>query len=142
MIEYLLNFLERMEEGFGETSDDKMQHMRMSDYINSNPKTGDSDRNTQASSDNNSESSIAVSINESQIKRTGSLIEYKYPSLEGPIDDSFFVHAAVKDEAPVGSKRLNEFTNSVYENFFGSNTMVTKMANKDTGEERIISKHK
>ena len=76
MIEYLLNFLERMEEGFGETSDDKMHHMRMSEYVGS--ESGGSDRNTQASSDNNSESQIAVSINESQ--RLGSLIE-KNPSL-------------------------------------------------------------
>jgi hypothetical protein len=58
------------------------------------------------------------------------------------IDDSFFVHAATKELEPIQAKTLKDFTNSVHENFFGSNIIVTKLVDKDTGKERILSKHK
>ena len=39
-------------------------------------------------------------------------------------------------------KDISQFSNSVHENFYGSQVTVTKVLNKDTGAERILSKHK
>lgn len=35
-----------------------------------------------------------------------------------------------------------DYNNSIYENFFGEQTMVTKLQNQVTGDERLLSRHK
>ena len=52
------------------------------------------------------------------------------------------MHAATKELEPIQAKTMEDFTNSVHENFFGSHIIVTKLVDKDTGKERILSKHK
>lgn len=42
---------------------------------------------------------------------------------------------------PVQAKAIEAFKNTIYENFFGSHITVTKLRNKDTNVEKIISKH-
>lgn len=39
------------------------------------------------------------------------------------------------------AKPVDQYMNTIYENFFGSHTTVTKLRNKDTNEEKVISKH-
>ena len=65
------------------------------------------------------------------------------PRIQGysAIDDSYFNHAATQDNAPIQQKPLNAYNNTIYENFFGSHITVTKLLNKDTNQEKIISKH-
>ena len=46
------------------------------------------------------------------------------------------------DDQPVSMPDYNEFTDSIAENFFGQQTMVTKMLNKVTIKERLISRLK
>ncbi len=46
------------------------------------------------------------------------------------------------DDQPVSMPDYNEFTDSIAENFFGQQTMVTKMLNKVTSKERLISRLK
>ena len=58
------------------------------------------------------------------------------------IDDSFFQHAKPLEAEPVNQKTGAEHQNTIYENLFGSNITVTKLLDKQTGKEKIISKHK
>ena len=58
------------------------------------------------------------------------------------IDDSFFVHAKPLEANPVGQKAGSAHKNTIYENLFGSNITVTKLLDKQTGKEKIISKLK
>ncbi len=46
------------------------------------------------------------------------------------------------DDQPVSMPNYNEFTDSIAENFFGQQTLVTKMLNKVTSKERLISRLK
>ena len=57
------------------------------------------------------------------------------------IDDSYFVHAATQEKPPIAPRSHNQHTNTIYENFFGSHITVTKLLNKETNEEKVISKH-
>ena len=36
---------------------------------------------------------------------------------------------------------MNAHTNTIQENFFGSYITVTKLLNKETNQEKVISKH-
>lgn len=58
------------------------------------------------------------------------------------IDDSFFVHAKPQENDPVMMKSKSDYTNTIYENLFGSHITVTKLKNRETGQEKILSKHK
>jgi hypothetical protein len=55
------------------------------------------------------------------------------------LDESYFVNMETKEVEPIEAKTV--FTNTIYENFFGSNTTITKLYNKETGTEKFISKH-
>jgi hypothetical protein len=55
------------------------------------------------------------------------------------LDESYFVYMETKEEEPIEAKTF--FTNTIYENFFGSNTTITKLYNKETGNEKFVSKH-
>lgn len=55
------------------------------------------------------------------------------------LDESYFVYLETTEVEPKEAKTV--FTNTIYENFFGSNTTITKLYNKETGNEKFISKH-
>lgn len=139
--EYLLNFMERLEEGLGEHQADKSQHMRVSTY---RKQLEGGDSNPHESFLVEDDETLATSLNPSEPSRHDSLASSaEPPSLPGysHINDSYFHHAAPQERPPVQMKPLATHTNSIYENFFGSHITVTKLVNKESGEEKIISKH-
>lgn len=136
-----MNFMERLEEGLSEESGDVLKHLRVSTY---QKKSGDAsesfltdDSEMAKSTVVSNDDAIGVSINAagSQQENKDALPGYSH------IEDSYFQHAAPQDKPPVQAKPLNSFLNTIYENFFGSHITVTKLLNKDTNKEQIISKH-
>jgi len=57
------------------------------------------------------------------------------------VDDSYFNHAATQDNPPIAPRAYENHNNTIYENFFGSHITVTKLLNKETMLEKVISKH-
>jgi len=55
------------------------------------------------------------------------------------LNESYFKHIELVEDEPITAK--TKYENTIYENFFGSNTNITKLYNKETGEERFISKN-
>ena len=51
-------------------------------------------------------------------------------------------HMAPVETQPINSKKFVEYTNKIGENFFGEQTMVTKLVNKKTGSFKVISRLK
>jgi hypothetical protein len=46
------------------------------------------------------------------------------------------------DAQPIRTKEFSEYTDKINENFFGEQTMVTKLVNKVSNKERLISRIK
>jgi len=133
-----MNFLERLEEGLGEESINvKNKHVRVSTY-----RRPEGDPHQSFLTEDTFDLAQSHLIEDPSYDNSAPT-ESKPASLAGysHIDDSFFQHAAPQEKPPVKAKRLEEFKNSIYENFFGLNTTVTKLLNKDTNAEKIISKH-
>ena len=136
-----MNFMERLEEGLSENSSAATRHLRVSTYKKASGEMGDNPSESLLMDDTSdlAESTEVESANggASAINSSGraSLPGYSH------IDDSYFQHAATVDNSPVMAKALNRHTNTIYENFFGMHTTVTKLLNKETGTEKVISKH-
>ena len=139
--------MERLEEGLTEHPPDMNQHVRVSEYLKRKPASeesptdqsilGDTAVSTMINEIDNSDDKIANRVSEG--------LDFQN-SNEQPgyskIDDSFFVHAKPQENDPVVLKPMSEYKNTIYENLFGSNITVTKLLNRETGKEKIISKHK
>lgn len=134
-MEYLMNFMERLEEGVNEDSSDVTKHMRVSTYRKGS-EHGDSA--SESFLTDSTDIAFSTSINDEEGK-----IVPGDPKLPGysQIDDSYFQHAATQEKPPIAIKPFEKHTNTIYENFFGSHITVTKLLNKETNQEKVISKH-
>jgi hypothetical protein len=56
--------------------------------------------------------------------------------------ESYMANTKPVDDLPVSMKEYNQFTDTIAENFFGQQTMVTKMLNKVSLKDRLISRLK
>ena len=135
-----MNFMERLEEGLGEDSTNITKHMRVSAY-KKNQNAQDNPAESFLTEDDSSMANSTM-ISEAETERNSSEAQAQ-PRVPGydHIQDSYFQHAATVDQPPVQAKPLNAHANTIFENFFGSNITVTKLLNKETNEEKIISKH-
>jgi hypothetical protein len=105
--EYLLNFIERIEEGLDEL-----------------PKKGAPDQVKDP---------FPVSQEPDQtLNRESSNVLFQ----------SYIDHTKKIDAEPITPKVQSEFTNKIDENFFGEQTMVTKLKNTMTNSEKVISRIK
>lgn len=131
-----MNFMERLEEGVNEDSNNVTKHLRVSTYRKGADGEAASSSESFLTDNTDIAQSTEVSGEESKIS-TGD------PKLPGysQIDDSYFVHAAMQDNPPIAVKPFDKHTNTIYENFFGSHITVTKLFNKETNQEKVISKH-
>lgn len=101
VVEYLLNFIERIEEGLGEDKPNKSGFPKLQDSsLKGNDRLSELDHSALT---NDSESDFES------------------------VNQSYFDNTQVVEEEPLKRKELNEYTNSVAENFFGEQTMVTKL---------------
>ncbi len=55
---------------------------------------------------------------------------------------SYIQNTSAVNELPIKQKEFHEFTDTVQENFFGEQTMVTKLVNSKSGTQRLISRIK
>ena len=136
-MEYLMNFMERLEEGLGEDSAQVTKHMRVSTYQkNKNPGEDNPSESflTEDSSDM-ARSTMLESADSQSSDPQARVAGYNH------IDDSYFNHAATVNQPPVQPRSLEQHSNTICENFFGTHITVTKLLNKDTNEEKVISKH-
>ena len=140
-MEYLMNFMERLEEGLSEDSSKATKHLRVSQFKKASSEASENpsesllfDENVDLAESTEIESDAGAN---SAASGSGSknLPGYSH------IDDSYFAHAATVESPPIQMKKMERHTNSIYENFFGMHTTVTKLLNKETGNEKIISKH-
>jgi len=127
-MEYLLNFMERLEEGLGEDSTNISSHLRVSEY---QKRSGGDSESFLTDSSELGRSTIAGSEaseggTQSSTSPRASLPGYSH------IEDSFFQHAATQERPPVRARAIEQHSNTIYENFFGSHITVTKLLNKDT----------
>jgi len=111
VVEYLLNFIERLEEGLDEAKQ---------------PASEDS---TQFQSDISLDLSIGVPIDE--------LEDFKFNKFA-----SYMENVAPVDALPLRAKEFKDYTDTIEENFFGEQTMVTKLVNKVSNDERLLSRIK
>lgn len=116
VVEYLLNFIERLEEGLGEAP---------------KAKEVQSEASTQRDSIVDLDTSLDMSV--------GERVEGQAPP---DFYNSYLQNTAPVDARPLQPKQFNEYTNKIGENFFGEQTMVTKLVNKEKGTERLISRIK
>jgi len=78
---------------------------------------------------------LSFGINEEQYSTENVLV-----SRESNV--SYFNNVRPLQELPTKPKPLNEYTNSIDENFFGEQTTVTKLRSVKSGQEKLISRHK
>jgi Ubiquitin carboxyl-terminal hydrolase len=111
VVEYLLNFIERLEEGLDEAKQ---------------PASEDS---TQFQSDISLDLSIGVPIDEPE--------DFKFKRFA-----SYMENVAPVDALPLRAREYKDYTDTIKENFFGEQTMVTKLVNKVSNNERLLSRIK
>lgn len=109
VVEYLLNFIERLEEGLDEA------------------KQPASEASTQ--SDISLDLSIGVPIDEPE--------DFKFKRFA-----SYMENVAPVDALPLRAREYIDYTDTIKENFFGEQTMVTKLVNKVSNHERLLSRIK
>lgn len=115
--EYLLNFIERLEEGLGEKKEGPKalnNTQTPSDGIFPDIGNGFGTPTTRGS-----DTTSMDSLNESYVANTKPLLAQ-----------------------PMAPKQIGEFTNTISENFFGEQSMVTKLFNKQTRSEKLINRIK
>jgi len=136
--EYLLNFMERLEEGLNEVPPEMNQHVRVSTYLKRKP----DDENGERSESFFEDTAVSTMMDESTEGTVVAGAGHASGEEAGysKIDDSFFQHVKPQLNDPVVQKKAH--LNTIYENLFGSHITVTKLLNKETGKEKIISKHK
>lgn len=119
VVEYLLNFIERLEEGLGEAPKAQDSQSKASTHRESIAEIVDMDTSLDMSVDERVDGQAPPNMYNSYLQNTE------------PVD-----------ARPLQPKQFNEYTNKIGENFFGEQTMVTKLVNKEKGTERLISRIK
>jgi hypothetical protein len=120
VVEYLLNFIERLEEGLDEVQP-----------------PAPSNNSAQSQSIFSSDTSLDLSYG-SPMDEPDEVL----PVLPLDTHQSYMQNTAPVDAQPLRAKEYNEYTDRINENFFGEQTMVTKLVNKVTNKERLISRIK
>ena len=103
-MEYLMNFMERLEEGVGEDSSNITKHMRVSTYMKHFVDGGNNPHDSFLTTD---DSDIARSISEDTADQSNAYtINGDEPKIPGysHIDDSYFVHAATQEKPPIAPR--------------------------------------
>lgn len=127
--EYLLNLIERIEEGLAEEPPETSIRVAESMLIQKREIQKPVETKKAAApdwkfDDEDDESTEARSLTTQQ---------------NFLMEESYFQHSKPTEDEPIRPKET--YTNSIYENFFGQNTTITKLFNKETHEERFISKN-